>query len=170
MDVDDNPWSLTKGEIAAMMAYSDAGTVKGAAAKLRVSVKTVESHLFRARNRMGGLQLVPACIWMDRWVREEQIEFKHTPLVARDTREQEVMSLVRKHGVLTRSMLAQELEISTRVAGWHLAQLGRKGLIVKVNTRRGRLFTWGWKEKTQELPVQKPTSKRVINSVFALGM
>lgn len=168
----ENPWALTAGEIASMLAYSELGTVKESAAKLHVSVKTVETHLFRARARMGGVGLVPACIWLDRWLREEEIPTENLQNIKRETRAEQVMALVKKHRVLTRSQLSKDLGISERVASWHLSQLGRRGLLVRVPARVGHIFAWGWTAKEDYTPPAKPETprpSRCINSVFALG-
>ena len=67
-----NPWGLSVAERDAIKAVMECGTHTAAGEKLGLSFKTIECQIQRARQKMGGVHLIGACLMLDRWERGEQ--------------------------------------------------------------------------------------------------
>lgn len=68
---DGNPWGITNGEARALDAVIATGSHKLAARELGLSFRTIETLAQCARNRMGKVPLIQACIQWDRWNRRK---------------------------------------------------------------------------------------------------
>ncbi|MEY8688374.1 MAG: hypothetical protein AB9M53_00660 [Leptothrix sp. (in: b-proteobacteria)] len=64
-----NPWGVTDGEARALDAVIEHGCQKAAARELHLSLRTIEAHLSRARNRMGLDGRIKPLIEWDRFRR-----------------------------------------------------------------------------------------------------
>ena len=63
-----NPWNLPKGQEQALEALVKAGCEKRAAAELGVSRNTINTHLGRAKQKMGAATQLQAALLWDRFV------------------------------------------------------------------------------------------------------
>lgn len=64
-----NPWNLAKGQEQALSALVRAGCEKRAAAEMGVSPNTLNTHMQRAKQKMGATTLLQAALMWDRFAR-----------------------------------------------------------------------------------------------------
>lgn len=68
-----NPWNLTprQEQVLQRLAGTD-GRLKSIAREIGIDVRTAETHLSRARARIGVKSTIAAAIAYDRWARAKQ--------------------------------------------------------------------------------------------------
>lgn len=62
-----NPWGLTPWQVQALRAVIEQGGLKAAGRALAVDFRTVESHVGKARRKMGVTLRLRHFILFDRW-------------------------------------------------------------------------------------------------------
>jgi DNA-binding CsgD family transcriptional regulator len=65
-----NRWNLSPMEFAVLERYAYGLQGKQVADSFALSVKTTNTHLMRAREKMGHVSTVRACVMLDRFMRE----------------------------------------------------------------------------------------------------
>lgn len=76
---DPDPWNLTPAQARAMSAVIETGSNKGAARRLNLSTKTVESHTAAAKFKIGKAGQIAHFLEWDRWLRRPEPVFTALP-------------------------------------------------------------------------------------------
>lgn len=67
-----NPWGLSGAEVACLRALASGLSQAEAAKDLIMSHKTVQTHVHRAKEKVGASTTVQAVVFFDRWMRDQK--------------------------------------------------------------------------------------------------